>query len=378
MSWEEHGLVRIQGHAAAGQRKRVRIEPAHMIGKPDAIAARALAAAHQGAKVLVVRNLVADAIAVARVVQVLNADPALLFAVRNVRTGESVPTLHHGRFARADRRILDAAVEQELGKDETTRPRGGLVVIGTQTLEQSLDIDADIIMSDLAPVDVLLQRIGRLHRHERPRPFGFKEARAVILVPHDFSELLARLAAASARGGIWSGPHGLGGVVYGDLVGLAATRRLIAGRAEWEIPAMNRALVEAATHPQRLEGVAEELVTTDSRWGDAAVRAHGTRAAAINVANAVKLDFAAPVSHFELAEGKVGPRLGLDDRELVFAEPPEGPFGQALESVVIPSRWLQGVPGDALPADVALTADGFTFRVGPHAFQYGRFGLERV
>ena len=61
-------------------------------------------------------------------------------------------------------RLLDTAVETALGKQA---PRDtGLVIVGTQTLEISLDIDADFMISDLAPVDVLLQRIGRLHRHD--------------------------------------------------------------------------------------------------------------------------------------------------------------------------------------------------------------------
>ena len=55
-------------------------------------------------------------------------------------------------------------MEALLGKDN--RPSGGCVAVGTQTLEQSLDIDADLLITDLCPADVLLQRIGRLHRHD--------------------------------------------------------------------------------------------------------------------------------------------------------------------------------------------------------------------
>jgi hypothetical protein len=81
-----------------------------------------------------------------------------------------VTTLHHSRFSRfsrfsrQDRPLLDAAVEKRIGKN---RPPGPLILVGTQTLEQSLDLDADLLITDICPMDVLLQRIGRLHRHNR-------------------------------------------------------------------------------------------------------------------------------------------------------------------------------------------------------------------
>lgn len=66
------------------------------------------------------------------------------------------PALHHSRFAAEDRSLLDQAVEDMLGKE--TIMNQGCVVIGTQTLEQSLDIDADFLVTDLCPMDVLLSR----------------------------------------------------------------------------------------------------------------------------------------------------------------------------------------------------------------------------
>ncbi|KXK60011.1 hypothetical protein AWW66_21080 [Micromonospora rosaria] len=67
-----------------------------------------------------------------------------------------------------------AQVEQELrdlfGRDGSRAPEAGYVVVGTQVLEQSLDLDFDAMATDLAPVDSLIQRAGRLHRFRRTDP----------------------------------------------------------------------------------------------------------------------------------------------------------------------------------------------------------------
>lgn len=70
--------------------------------------------------------------------------------------------LLHSRFLSEDRADLEAKIMQLIGK-KGIRPND-FVIIGTQVLEQSLDIDFDLMISDLAPMDLLFQRIGRLHR----------------------------------------------------------------------------------------------------------------------------------------------------------------------------------------------------------------------
>lgn len=78
--------------------------------------------------------------------------------------------LFHARFPADERAQREVAVLSAFGK-EGKRPARALLV-ATQVVEQSLDIDFDFLLSDLAPVDLLLQRVGRLHRHPRPHRPG--------------------------------------------------------------------------------------------------------------------------------------------------------------------------------------------------------------
>ncbi|SFU27249.1 CRISPR-associated helicase/endonuclease Cas3 [Pseudoduganella namucuonensis] len=76
-------------------------------------------------------------------------------------------TLFHARFAMGDRLDKEAEVLRIFGSNSDATLRTGRLLIATQVAEQSLDIDADVLVTDLAPIDRVLQRAGRLQRHVR-------------------------------------------------------------------------------------------------------------------------------------------------------------------------------------------------------------------
>lgn len=79
--------------------------------------------------------------------------------------------LLHSRFTKHDRREHEARWIDLYGKNAQTRSDHGRILVGTQILEQSIDIDADFLVTRIAPTDMILQRIGRLWRHAAtPRP----------------------------------------------------------------------------------------------------------------------------------------------------------------------------------------------------------------
>ncbi|MEJ5927020.1 CRISPR-associated helicase Cas3' [Corynebacterium sp. H128] len=78
--------------------------------------------------------------------------------------------LHHAAFIASQRSDKEDTLRAKLGPKERRGANRPLrqVVVATQVAEQSLDIDADVLVTDIAPIDLLIQRAGRLHRHQRP------------------------------------------------------------------------------------------------------------------------------------------------------------------------------------------------------------------
>ncbi|MBD3949618.1 CRISPR-associated helicase Cas3' [Tuanshanicoccus lijuaniae] len=86
--------------------------------------------------------------------------------------GDGQVELLHSSFIASERAKKELDLLNMIGKG-AKRPKQKIIV-GTQVIEQSLDIDFDVMISELAPMDLLIQRIGRLHRHNIDRPKAFK------------------------------------------------------------------------------------------------------------------------------------------------------------------------------------------------------------
>ncbi|GAA1291868.1 CRISPR-associated helicase Cas3' [Saccharothrix xinjiangensis] len=150
--------------------------------------------------------------------------------------GEDVRLLH-GRLAVEPRATRTQECLDLLGAPRRDGPRRPerMILVATQLAEQSFDVDADLLISDLAPVDLLLQRIGRLHRHDRRgRPAKLADPQAVI-------------TGFDARGVTAPGFLGSSEAIYGRYL-LLRTAALVLDAEQgkpWSIPADVPTLVEA-------------------------------------------------------------------------------------------------------------------------------------
>ena len=334
---------------------------------PHCAAALAVDAARRGARVLVIRNTVTKAIETWESVQEAGQAPLLMRAAGG-------PALHHSRFALEDRLLLDEAVEKALAKDRT-EIGPGCIVIGTQTLEQSLDVDADLLITDLCPIDVLLQRIGRLHRHQLARPSGFEDATTIVLLPDGGLDKLASPAFYNGLGA-WRKDGGFTGV-YRDLAVLELTRRLIDAKPVWCLPAMNRALVEGATHPDLIEDL---VATKGEKWRRYQQDLSGTDAAAGAVARLNVLKRHVPFDfeqRFPKSDEDILTRLGEEGVVLPLDERPTGPFGSRISRMALPARWSKGVSSDDEVA-ICEGESGLSLAIAERRFLYTRSGLQRI
>lgn len=204
-----------------------------------ALAAAAIIDAQRvGSAVAWVRNTVDDCLMAADHLQSLGLEPIVF----------------HARFAQCDRQRRERAVLDWFGPKAQRSDRAGKVLVATQVIEQSLDLDFDLLVSDLAPMDLLIQRAGRLWRHaarDFERPSGVKRELFVLSPPPVDDPDQRWLAGFRGTAAVYSNP----GVLW-------LTTRLLAERGEIRSPDDIRDLVEGA---YRLEDVPRGLESATVR-----------------------------------------------------------------------------------------------------------------
>lgn len=201
--------------------------------RPDeSLCAQILEAAKAGARVAVICNLVDHAQGLARRLRTQSPD---------------VPVdLFHARFRFCDRQQREMDVLSEYGPSRPNGP-GGRVLVATQVVEQSLDLDFDWMVTQLCPADLLFQRLGRLHRHGRNRPEGFADPRVTVLVPEE-------------------GDFGTHALIYGNVPVLWRTMVLLEGVDQIEFPAAYRDWIEKVYDEGGWEFEPDEIVEAGRVW----------------------------------------------------------------------------------------------------------------
>ena len=173
--------------------------------------------------------------------------------------------LLHSRFTKENRATNEDKWVTLFGKEGvSSRRKNGRILVGTQVLEQSLDIDADFLITRIAPTDMLLQRLGRLWRHTNPLRAPSAKREAWIISPK------LDLAIKNPKSAFGASAN-----VYAPYV-LCRTLQVWQDLAEVHLPGDIRSLIEATYASQDEAGDMlkhhHQLETTRNKLQDLALR----------------------------------------------------------------------------------------------------------
>jgi CRISPR-associated endonuclease/helicase Cas3 len=201
-------------------RRQVRLHIRSLLGQWDRVAVEAVEMVNAGGCLCIVVNTVKEA-------QILYREIKQVIEITQIKDIEL--KLFHARFKAGCRLEIENECLYCFDKGSISKPEQRpikSILVATQVVEQSLDLDFDLMISAIAPIDLLLQRLGRLHRHEgRKRPSGLQEPVFQLLIPPN------------------NGDFGPTGKVYEPWI-LQQTVRLLQDKEIINIPEEIRSLVE--------------------------------------------------------------------------------------------------------------------------------------
>ena len=200
---------------ATSHRLSVGIQQSPILNNPDKIADAAVKEVENGGCLCVLMNTVKEAQAVYQAIEKLYSGDLLLF---------------HAQFPAGQRAEIEQECIRRYGKEKAQRPKQSILV-ATQVVEQSLDVDFDAMITAVAPIDLLLQRMGRVFRHaDTPRPTSHPCASVMVMVPEGSSN------------------YGASAYVYPECL-LKTSQRLLKERDLIRIPEDLAALVQEGYDP---------------------------------------------------------------------------------------------------------------------------------
>ncbi len=243
---QETGIAETAIEATPQRRCSVAVR---LISEQSEVVRHILETARKGHCVCWIRNTVHDALAGYESLRNhMDADKLMLF---------------HARFAMGDRLEIENAVTEAFGRKSGEKERSGKVLIATQVVEQSLDLDFDFLVSDLAPMDLLIQRAGRLHRHPRdlngnPLSDGKDRREPPCMI------IYGPLPDEDAAGDWYKSVFKKAAYVYPSHGCLWLTARLLADKTVLRMPDDARELIEAA-FSEHADKIPEPLQQRDEK-----------------------------------------------------------------------------------------------------------------
>ena len=223
--------------AISGRKGHGRRLPVRFLRAAGSAIDEVVAASEAGKAVLYIRNTVNDVLDVAD----------------ELESRGLAPDVFHARFALADRLAMERRVVRTFGKHSKPSQREGRILLATQVVEQSLDLDFDVLLTDLAPIDLVIQRAGRLWRHRRRSRRG--RAELIVVSPSPASDV---------DPGWFREPFPRAAYIYGDHALLWQTARQLEVATEIDSPNGVRALIEAVYGDDAESQMPEALL--EARW----------------------------------------------------------------------------------------------------------------